>query len=71
MNSVKDIVVQITGALTVFCVIGALVLYALNNFTDATGAKGQTAFIMCIVGAIACGAATTLASNTDALDIAL
>ena len=65
MDAVKNVLVWIAGAMAVLLGFAALLLFAIGNVTDSSGAKGQGAMITCAIGAVACAAAGVFLSSQN------
>lgn len=56
-SDIKNLLSFIAGATAALLGFAALILYAIGNVTDSSGAKGQGAMITCAIGAIAAAGA--------------
>jgi len=65
MSDVKGVLTFICTITAILLVVAALLLYAIGNVTDSSGAKGQGAMITCVIGAIAAGAAAVVVGNAN------
>lgn len=54
---IKPLLVFIATATAILLGFAALMLYAIGNVTDSSGAKGQGAMITCAIGAVAAAGA--------------